>query len=133
MPAIAPIQVACFICGTQAMLPDEKPSHADFDCPECGRLRVTGRAMFVFPPSAMRAFDRPWLSGKARAITGTPQNGSRKLVNDLWLHHWRLVTLLMVDYGLTEAEAQAHLERYPDADTTNESVLALVGRGVTEA
>jgi len=115
------------------MLADEKPSHADFDCPECGRLRITGRAMFVFPPRAMQTFDRPWLSRKARAIAETPQNGGRKLVNDLWLHHWRLVTLLMVDNGITEAEAQAHLERYPEADTTNESILALVERDLSKA
>lgn len=133
MPATAPIQVACFICAAQAMLTDEKPSHADFDCPECGRLRVTGRAMFVFSRPAMQAFDRPWLSVKARAITATPQNGSRKLVNELWLHHWRLVTLLMVENGITEPEAQAHLERYPDADTTNESILARVRRDLSEA
>lgn len=133
MPATAPIKIACFVCAAAAVLVDEKPSHADFDCPECGRLRITGRAMFVFPPQAMQTFDRPWLSTKARAITEMPQNGGRKLVNDLWLHHWRLVTLLMVDNGITEAEAQAHLERYPNADTTNESILALVARDLAQA
>ena len=121
--------IACFICGQQALLVDEKPAHADFDCPACGRLRITGRAMFIFTPQAMRAFDRPWLSSKVRAIAETPQHGNRKLVTDLWLHHWRLVTILMVDHGLTEAAAIDHLERHPDADMTDESVLAPLETG----
>lgn len=110
------------------MLAAERPAYADFDCPACGRLRVTGRAMAVFPTAAMRTFDRTWLSSKACAIAETPQNGQRRLVNELWLHHWRLITLLMVDFGIAEPEAQAHLDRHPDADITDESVLALVAR-----
>jgi hypothetical protein len=76
----------------------------------------------------MQAFNRPWLSSKAGAIAETPQDGNRKLVNDLWLHHWRLITLLMVDHALTEAEAEALLARHPDADLTSDAVLTRIGR-----
>ena len=122
---------ACFICGEPATV-EERKSSVDFDCSSCGRLRVTGRALFVFPPQAMRSFDRPWLSSKVRAITETPQDGNRKLVNEYWLHHWRLVTLLMVDHSITEAEAQAELARYPDADPTTEIVLDLIARDIAK-
>lgn len=125
--------VACFICDQPARLADERKTHVDFDCPACGRLRVSGRAMFVFTPQAMRTFDRAWLSSKVRAIAGTARDGNRRLVTDLWLHHWRLVTLLMVDYAITEAEAEDGLARHPGADTTDESVLALVGRDLGRA
>ncbi len=120
--------VACFICDRPARLADERKTHVDFDCPTCGRLRVTGRAMFVFTPQAMRSFDRAWLSSKVLAIGETPHDGNRRLVNDLWLHHWRLITLLMVDYAISEAEAEDRLGRHPDADMTDETVLGLVGR-----
>jgi len=133
LPASPPTPIACFICGGRALLVDEIPAHADFDCPDCGRLRITGRAMFVFPPQAMQTFNRAWLSLKARAITETRRDGYRKQVSDLWLHHWRLITLLMVDYGITEADAEGHLARYPDVDMTSEAILVLVGRDLAKA
>ena len=133
MPANAPMPIPCFVCGAAALLADETKTHADFDCPECGRLRVTGRAMFVFTPQAMRTFDRSWLSSKARAIAETRQDGNRRRVDDPWLHHWRLVTLLMADHAISEADAEHRLRRHPDADMTNETVLALVGRDLGPA
>jgi hypothetical protein len=125
--------VPCFICGEQAALADEQKTHIDYDCARCGPLRVTGRAFVVFPPRALATFDRPWLSAKVRAVPTTRRNGFRRLVDERWLHHWRLVTLLRADYALSEAEAEAHLARYPDADITNESVLVLVGRDLAAA
>ncbi len=119
-------RVPCYVCGDPATLADEQKGWFDVDCDRCGRLRVTGRAFVVFPPPAIRAFDRPWLSDKVRAIAPTPQDGHRRRIDELWLHHWRLVHLMKTEHGLSEAAALAHLSAHPDADLRDGSVLALL-------
>lgn len=119
-------RVPCFICGEPAVLDNEKKTHIDYDCQRCGRLRVTGRAFFVFPPRAMQAFDRAMLSDKVRAIAPTPQDNNRRRVDEHWLHHWRLVRIMMVEHAMSETDALAHIARHPDADLSNESLLALL-------
>ncbi len=115
--------VPCFLCGEQAILDSEKKTHIDYDCPRCGRLRVTGRVFFLFPPRALQAFDRALLSERSQAIVPDPANNNRRVVDEGWMHRQRLVRIMMVDHAMSEAEALAHLDRHPDADLSNESVL----------
>ncbi|MCQ8240709.1 hypothetical protein [Rhizosaccharibacter radicis] len=132
MAIVPTTRVPCFICGDAAALAGETPGHIDYDCARCGRLRITGRAFHIFPPKAMATFDRLWLSRKVREIPTTRRNGIRRLVEERWLHHWRLVTLLKADHGLSDAEAEAAIARHPGVDITGEALLALVALDLSE-
>ncbi|MCQ8277563.1 hypothetical protein NFI95_03750 [Acetobacteraceae bacterium KSS8] len=116
-------RVPCFVCGEQATLDGEKKTHIDYDCARCGRLRVTGRVFFLFPPRALQAFDRRLLSERARAIPPDPANNNRRVVDEGWMHRQRLVRIMMVDHAMTEADALAHIDRHPGADLSDESLL----------